>query len=182
LQNLVVAGGLLAIVASIQFVVLFKHVKGKVYRMSPDEAKAAMFYGLSITNIRSPGTPLWVGPAVGYVATLSCNIDTLRKAARRGDRLTFWFWPTMMTGWCGGLWLIFLAVMMAARIPTGLIVLVTVFMGSMVAIVWFMAWAALYTKIDLDVDSELPPSQSPPAPPPRPERVRPGRRPINRSA
>jgi hypothetical protein len=165
-------GGLLAIVASIQFVILFKHVKGKVYRMSPEEAKSAVFYGLSVLDIRfrSLETPLWVGPAVGYVATLSCNIDTLRKAARRGDWLTFWFWPTMMTGWCGGLWLVFLSVMMAVHVPTGLIVLVTVFIGAMVAIVWFMAWAALYTKIDLDADSELPPSQSPPTRPPRPER------------
>ncbi len=151
-ECLLVSAVFLVLLAAGLFIVLFRHVKGRVQRMSREETwDLLMNAAKARTDIRT--SPVLQGPAVGLKAELKCNIDTLRRAARRGDWLTFWLWPIVLSGWSTGFWLLFMAVV--PREPF-FIVLVTVIPAFIVFVAWFMPWAAIYTNIDLDADAEAP--------------------------
>ena len=102
-------------------------------------------------------TPLW-GAAVGVKAELNCNIDSLRQAARRGDWLTFWLWPVILSCSSLGFWLAFMAFAFLRREPilVGSLTLVSAFI---VFVAWFMPWAATHTQIDLNASIQ-PPARS----------------------
>jgi hypothetical protein len=151
-ECMVALGALLMLVASGLFIVLFRHVKGKVQRMSREETWDLLMNAGKVGTERRT-VPVWGGPAVGVELKLNCNIDTLRQAARRGDWLTFWLWPLMLSGWFTGMWLVFLAII--PRQPL-LLVLITLVPALVISIAWFMPWAALYTNIDLNADVEPP--------------------------
>jgi len=145
------------------FVVLFKHVKGKIERMSEQETRDMFDYGAT-TEPYVRRDMQSVGPIIGVKAVLTANIDTLRRAARRGDWLTFWLWPSIMSCWCIGMGLLIMAIL--PREPI-LIVVTWLIPAFIVSVAWFMAWAAIYTNIDLNADAEPAqtddPAQSPKA-------------------
>jgi hypothetical protein len=139
------------LVGSALFIGLFKHVKGKAQRMSEEEA---LDFVMNATRSGAdPRTsPVW-GAAVGVKAELTANINTLRQAARRGDWLTFWLWPSILSGWSIGVWLLFMAFF---RRDLVIAFLVTVVPAFILFVAWFMPWAAIYTNIDLNADVQLP--------------------------
>jgi hypothetical protein len=47
---------------------------------------------------------------VGASGEISISIDGLRQAARRGDWLTFWLWPILITCAFGGAWFLFVGI------------------------------------------------------------------------
>jgi hypothetical protein len=74
------------------------------------------------------------------------GIDDLRLAARRGDWMTFWLSPLLMTSAIFSFF--FTAGLLFADAP-GLIwggAYAPLFL--MLAMFWFMPWAAIYTNID----------------------------------
>jgi hypothetical protein len=151
---LAVAGVFLMLVAAGLFIILFKHVKGKVQRMSREETWDFINHGnLMIPHDYVGPTMLYAGPAVGVKVQLTANINTLRQAARRGDWLTFWLWPTMMSGWFIGGWLL---CMSFGRDDLVIVVVTTVPIVFLMFVAWFMPWAAIYTNIDLNADVQLP--------------------------
>jgi hypothetical protein len=153
----VAAAGVLLMLGGVGlFMILFKHAKGKVERMSEQETRDYMNYGELTEPYGVARTMQSVGPVIGFKAVLTANIDTLRKAARRGDRLTFWLWPSMMSCWCIGLSMLLIAALPHDPI---LIVLTSLVPTFMVFVAWFMPWAAIHTSIDLNADAE-PPSQA----------------------
>ena len=139
-----VAAVVLVLLSVLLFVILFKHTRGKVERLSPEEAGRVALYPAPsnyVLPIQSEG--------VGVGVELSCNIDTLRKAARRGDRLTFWGFPALGVCTSGFFWCLFmaLAVFGHSRLVA---IIVSVFSGLLLFPFLFMPWAAIYTKIDAD--------------------------------
>jgi len=159
---LAVAGVLLMLVGAALFIGLFKHVKGKVQRMSEEEALD------SVLNATRTGgdirTSPVLGKAVGVKAELNCNIDTLRRAARRGDWLTFWLWPSMMS--CGSIGICLLLLAFVPRQPI-FIVLTSLMPAFIIFVAWFMPWAAIYTNIDLNADAQPPAADDRAQPPQR---------------
>jgi hypothetical protein len=152
---LVVAGVFLMLVGAGLFLILFKHVKGKVERLNREEVwnDFNTNFGVGIRTDYLAPTMLYRGPAVGVKAQLTANINTLRQAARRGDWLTFWLWPSILSGWSIGVWLLFMAF---CRRDLVIAVLVTVVPAFILLVAWFMPWAAIYTNIDLNADVQLP--------------------------
>lgn len=149
---LIVVGTFLVLLGAGLFIVLFKHVKGKAQRMGREEGwDFLMNAGLPRTDKNN--IVLWAGPAVGVKAELNCNIDTLRNAARRGDWLTFWLWPIMLSCWSIGMFVLVGAVL--PRKPI-FIVLTALLPAFMMFVAWFMPWAAIYTNIDLNADGPSP--------------------------
>jgi len=94
----------------------------------------------------------WVGAKGGRVEA-NANIDTLRRAAKRGDWWFFWAWPCMLVSAGMSFGLFFFGVLASARdTPIAIYVAVAIGVLPFLTIPPFMAWAALYTDIDLDVD------------------------------
>jgi hypothetical protein len=151
------SGCLMWLLAAVLFLVLFKHTKARGRRLSSEEAGAVALYPATtqlqeLQTIRSKG--------VGYAVNLSCNIDSLRNAAKRGDWLTFWLWPALICTWCIGGWLILMAftgLFSGSRRAFG--ILGAVALSPIVLIALFMPWAAIYTRIDLGADSSDEPSK-----------------------
>ncbi len=127
------------------FVILFKHTHGKAQRLSPEEAGRVALYpvpGNDVLPIQSEG--------VGVGVELSFNIDTLRKAARRGDWLEFWGFPAGMACGVGAFWCFFMvpAVLTHSRLFA---IIASVSCGPLLFLLSiFMPWAAIYTNIDAD--------------------------------
>ena len=142
------SGGAFLVLAGLLFVILFKHVGGKVRRLSPTEAGYVSVYSAHRHYLPEPIE----SKGVGYGVELTANIDTLRKAARRGDWLTFWLWPALMSSACVGLWLLFMSMCMALDVPRFVAILATATLAPIFLIAWFMPWAAIYTKIDLGAE------------------------------
>jgi hypothetical protein len=144
------AGGAFIVLGVVILAILFKHTKAEFSRVTGyDAAVGAMYPGI---RPAPPGLLLY-GKAVGYEVKMKANIDTLRKAAGRGDWLTFWLWPAMICSWCLGFWLVFMATFAVFRVPAILVIVTTGFIALIVLIALFMPWAAIYTKIDLDADT-----------------------------
>ena len=159
---LTIAGVFLMLVGVALFIVLFKHVKGKTQRMSQDEALDFLM-NASKTGGDIRTSPVW-GKAVGVKAELNCNIDTLRNVARRGDWLTFWLWPAILSCWSIGISLLFVALLYRQLF---LVILSVLIPGFVLFVAWFMPWAAIYTNIDLNADVQPPGADGPRAPPPK---------------
>jgi hypothetical protein len=151
----VAAGLLLMLLGALLFLILFKHVRGKVERLSPEEAGE-----LAANAARRDVVPTIRMKGVGVSAQLSFNIDTLRQAARRGDWLTFWLAPGMFVVWFIGVWLMCMAFAIAEG-SRAMAVVVSVFMTLLVLVPPFMSWAAIYTTIDMDTDG--PAGSAPPS-------------------
>jgi hypothetical protein len=141
----------LFLVSALLFTVLFKHTRGKVRRLSPEEAGRVARYAA----IPSSEPRLIDGKGVGAEAELSYNIDTLRKAAGRGDWLTFWGFPGCFACFFGSFWCCFMAI--AALTHSGFVaIVISVTLGLMLALSSvFMPWAAIYTDIDKDPDEHV---------------------------
>jgi hypothetical protein len=148
-------GGLvLMCVAAALFTILFRHLGAHTRELTPEEADHVAFYAGKYTPVEDMhGKHLW-----GRAAELSWNIDTLRKAANRGDWFAFWTFPTMFSLWMIGMGCVFMAMAIWAKAVV-VIVATAPILALMVILFWFMAWAAIYTNIDADADD--------PAPPPR---------------
>lgn len=146
---LVVAAALLG-VSAVLFVILFKHTKASVRRLSKDEATLVTVYGRASDVGLDPNPAALAGYGmVGGAAELKMDIDGLRNAARRRDWTTFWFWPIMLTTFISSIWSAVAAGLVAAGQGQGfLMVLLSAFVGLFLLIVWFMPWAAVYTNID----------------------------------
>lgn len=144
------AAVLLAVLAAVIFIVLFKRTHGVVERMSPDEAARLAAFGPSQfwDSTREPVYARAVG-AVGRSVEIHFDIDSLRNAHRNGDLLTFWLPPILVTCWAGAFWMIFMAFFVAADVPLALQIMGTVCLSLFAMIPWFMVWAAVYTNIDL---------------------------------
>lgn len=94
----------------------------------------------------------WVGAKGGRVEA-NASIDTLRRAAKRGDWWYFWAWPCMLVSGGVSAGLFFFGLFASAReTPTVIYVTVAISILPFLTIPPFMVWAALYTNIDLDVD------------------------------
>lgn len=94
----------------------------------------------------------WVGAKGGRVEA-NASIDTLRRAAKRGDWCFFWAWPCMLVSGGVSAGLFFFGLFASARdTPTVIYVTVAMSVLPFLTIPPFMAWAALHTDIDLDVD------------------------------
>ncbi|HET7540673.1 MAG TPA: hypothetical protein VFK05_12400 [Polyangiaceae bacterium] len=141
------------LVSAVSFAILFKHKKGAARRLSPEEA-ARVAYS---EPARADAVELeWAtrSKAVGVEVQLDMNIDSLRNAARRGDWLTFWLSPLVFSSFFTAGLFFSLAVMLAFSAPLSLLLIVAAFLALPVLIIWFMPWAALYTKIDLGKSDE----------------------------
>jgi hypothetical protein len=106
---------------------------------------------------RTPdGAPVrmhWVG-ACGTRIEASASIDTLRRAAKRSDRVLFWAWPFLAVVWGGGFCLFFASLaLLDEKAGAPLLWIAGAPALFFVGIPIFMAWAAIYTNIDLDVDA-----------------------------
>jgi hypothetical protein len=153
-----VAGTLLMVLAAVLFTALFKHVGAKTRKLTPSESQHVAFYPGEMGIVEDVHGITWGGVA----AELTWNIDTLRKAARRGDWFVFWVYPVMSSCWIIGFGLVLLTGMIAARFPLGM-ALVIGLCSLMLGVNWFMSWAAIYTKIDAGAE----PDETPPAIGPR---------------
>ena len=104
----------------------------RIMRFSPnDYADVATSYGAGVRN------------------EASVNIDTLRQMAKRGEWSSFWSWPIMLSGFFGGIQLLGTAALLFAG-KLGAVLLLNLCFAPITLFGWFMAWAALYTKIDAD--------------------------------
>jgi len=141
-----VVGVALLALSAVLFYVLLKHVKGKARRLDPEEASRVAFYGRSTAT---PGLDEVVhGPAVGVGVEIKFGIDDLRLAARRGDWMTFWMSPLLITTFILGLTSIITAGLLAAAAPGLIFAVAYIPLCLMLLIFWFMPWAAIYTNID----------------------------------
>ena len=148
---LLVGAAVLCGLSAMLFAILFKHTKASVRRLSKDEAAMVALYART-AEIQPGPVPVIVGAhgMTGAAAELKIDIDSLRNAARRGDWMTFWIWPIMLTGFVSGVGAALAAGLVAAGEGQGfLMILLLGFVGLFVSFVWFMPWAAVYTKIDL---------------------------------
>jgi hypothetical protein len=99
------------------------------------------------------------GSGSGVRVEASATIDTLRKAAARGDWTLFWCWPLVFFCFCIGGQLLFTALSLRSRelmpaLVTGIVLVPMGLFGL------FMAWAAIFTDIDRsDEDTLLPDSR-----------------------
>ena len=88
---------------------------------------------------------------------MSMDIDGLRRAARRGDWMSFFLWPISMSCWIIGMWLVFTAFLLYT--PSGFWVMVSIVFLGMEGITLFMPYAAIFTNIDAGVDAPMGPRQ-----------------------
>jgi hypothetical protein len=79
----------------------------------------------------------------------SFNIDTLRNAYKRHDYFLFLGAPAMIASWFLGFWVLLSAI----ELPLVLFLVISAVLVVPIAILVFMPWAAVYTNIDLGVDS-----------------------------
>jgi len=144
------AGVALVGLSALVFVILFKHNHGVVKRMSREEAAWMHVYGREQywDDIHDPAMVKAVG-VTGRTVEITFDIDSLRNAYRRGDRMTFWLSPILFTCWGVAVWLLLMSGLMAVEIPFGFQIAVTAFVFLFLLLPWFMAWAAVNTNIDL---------------------------------
>ena len=101
---------------------------------------------------RTPdGNPVrmhWVGAKCARVEARA-DLDTLRRAAERGDWALFWAWPCFLISWGGAFGVLFsaMSILDPKEWP------VYIFTGGAAGLFFiivglFMPWAALYTNID----------------------------------
>lgn len=147
-----VAGAVLMSGAAVTFMVLVRHLKVHSYRLSPQEALQMMMdpNSISPTLDGMPSAMTMRGKAVGGGIKMEFTIDSLRKAARRGDWLTFWAEPAMACAWFVGTWMVLMIPLIKLNVPLVVQIITTAFIGLMVALVLFIPWAAIYTRIDLE--------------------------------
>jgi hypothetical protein len=91
------------------------------------------------------------GSGSGVRVEASATMDTLRKAAARGDWALFWCWPLAFFCFCIGAQLLFTALSLRSHelmpaLVTGIALVPMGLFG------FFMAWAAIYTDIDRSDD------------------------------
>jgi hypothetical protein len=101
---------------------------------------------------RTPdGNPVrmhWVG-AQGSRVEAKADLETLRRAAERGDWALFWAWPCLLISWGSGFGLFFSALSILDPKEWQLYVFLGGGSGLLFAAFGvFMPWAALYTNID----------------------------------
>jgi hypothetical protein len=154
----IVLGGIFTIAAVIQFVILFKHLGGKPQRLSHREAERVAFYG---GNLESTQVEAIHGPAVGVGVELNWDISTLRKAARRGDWLTFWLFVTMPASWIFGPGLVAVSVFLIARSPPWAVIGIGAVLLLGLAVFWFVPFAAIYTNLDAEPTDDRQPLSAP---------------------
>jgi hypothetical protein len=143
------AGLLVAAVAL--FVVLAKRAKAVWVPLDPEEASRLAFYGRTSGDPVEPDEVIH-GKAVGRGIEIKIDIDGLRKAARRGDWITFWFWPLGLSCAFAAPWFGTVAVFFATEGPAWVLAVVSLFFLGFIGLFWFLPWAALYTNIDLGAD------------------------------
>ncbi|HEY4184574.1 MAG TPA: hypothetical protein VGP07_05860 [Polyangia bacterium] len=144
-----IVGAGLMVLAALLFWALFKHSKGTVRRLAPEEAGRVALYG---RGAQAPGPEEVIkGVGVGAGVELNANIDGLRKAARRGDWTTFWLWPLLLSSACIGVWFMFTAILLAASAPGLIEGVLSLLILLMLFVAWFMPWAAVHTNIDSNV-------------------------------
>ncbi|HTQ03521.1 MAG TPA: hypothetical protein VMI54_06675 [Polyangiaceae bacterium] len=144
--------GLFAL-AALTFWIVFKHVGAQARRLDREEAGEFALYGAS-TGAPNPDElasfqKTVIGPAAGTEVELHFGIDDLREAHRAGDWKIFWLWPVAMSSFVGAIAGLLEAAMLLAGAPWGIQLAVGAFVFLFVAVIWFMPWAAVHTKIDL---------------------------------
>lgn len=139
----------LMVTGLVMFLVLWRHMKGRLTRLAPEDAGQVAVYGQTRGIYQADQAIIARGE--GVEATLTINIDTLRKAWQRGDGKTFWLWPLSMTFIFVGLLIAFWVPMLVFHAGPPMF-LAAAFLLVFPLILWFMAWAAVHTKIDLGAD------------------------------
>jgi hypothetical protein len=143
--------------------ILVRHTRAEWQRMSSAEAA-----DLAANAGRAPHErfgQVYAGKAVGASVEVHAGIDDLRRAARRGDWLTFWLWPILLSCAFGGCWLFFSGCLLADRshwVISVVWILLTIFCVAAFGAGWFMPWAALYTNIDAGTARSIPGEQARP--------------------
>jgi hypothetical protein len=156
LSKFCVACGLaVMLIGVLFFVALAFHTKAHWRRLSSADAANVAFHGSSGRGEVLPATT-GVGVA-GAEIQLTMDIDGLRRAARRGDWMSFFLWPISMSCWIIGTWLVFTAFLLYT--PPGFWVMVSIFLLGMEGITLFMPYAAIFTNIDAGVDGPAGPRQ-----------------------
>lgn len=89
-----------------------------------------------------------VSTGVGVRREVSFGIDDLRNLAKRGEWKLFWAFPVAFSGFGFGLLLVLVAASIFFKAPIFAIA-AAVCCIPLGCFGWFMAWAAIYTKIDL---------------------------------
>jgi len=150
---LALAGSCLLGVAALLFWLLMKHLRVGVRHLDPDEAARLAFARSfpdtsSSSDLVSREAVLTTGGA-GVEVELSFGIDDLREAFRANDRKTFWLWPTSMSSFILGLGSLLAALLLLLSVPWVIQGIVALFSLLMLLVIWFMQWAAVYTKIDV---------------------------------
>ena len=138
--------------------ILARHTEGAKWQ-KVSSAEAA---DLAVNAGRAPHErfgQVYAGKAVGASGEISISIDGLRQAARRGDWLTFWLWPILITFGFGGAWFLFVG--LTLEMPW-FSILVSIFCLAPIGVSWFMPWAALYTNIDAGTAQNIPGEQARP--------------------
>jgi hypothetical protein len=79
----------------------------------------------------------------------SMDLPRLRRMAKRGEWGLFWSWPIMLSGFFGGIQLLGTAGLLFDG-KTGVAWIFNVCFAPFTLSGWFLAWAALYTKIDAE--------------------------------
>jgi|SRR4051812_1202079 hypothetical protein len=147
---LFIAGGVSVVLGAVCFLWYARHIGTRAQPLSSDEA--AMVASFPVQGMDTID-PIALGPARGVRYGFSWNINTFRDAARRGDRVGFWLIPSMITFWVLAFQLVLTGSACLITEP-GKGAQVTLFCGAFNALVlsinWFMPWAALHTKIDLN--------------------------------
>jgi hypothetical protein len=147
----VACGGALMLVGVLFALVLAVHTKTHWRKLNATEAARVAFHAA-----RAPGEVLPAGNvasvgARGAEIQMSIDIDGFRRAARRGDWLTFFLWPISLSCWIIGMWMVFTAFML--YMPPAAWVILSIFVLVMEGICLFMPFAALFTNIDAPVDT-----------------------------
>jgi hypothetical protein len=125
--------------------ILASHTKGAKWEALSSREAA----DLAVNAGRAPHErvgQVYAGKAVGVSGEISFGIDDLRQAARGGDWLTFWLFPIVFSCGFGGMWFFFSGLTLS--LPRAIWIFLTLFCATAVGVVWFMAWAAIYTNID----------------------------------
>jgi hypothetical protein len=146
-----VCGGALMLMGVLCAVVLAIHSKTHWRKLNATEAARLAFQAARAPDEVLPaGTVASVG-AAGAEIQMSMDIDGLRRAARRGDWLTFFLWPISMHCWIIGACMVFTA--FTVYMPPAAWVIISIFLLGMEGISLFMPFAAIFTNIDAPVDT-----------------------------